>query len=51
MSQKHKDYMKTPIIISKDESLEKHVNNAVNKTNIQRMLNEVRNKKDSEYEK
>ena len=43
--------MTTPITISKDESLEKHVNNAVNKTNIQRMLNEVRNKKDSEYEK
>lgn len=39
--------MTTPIAISKGESLERHVNNAVNKTNIQRMLKEVRN----EYEK
>ena len=43
--------MTTPIAMSKGESLEKHVNNAVSKTNIQRMLNEVRSEKGNEHEK
>lgn len=43
--------MTTPIAMSKGESLEKHINNAVSKTNIQRMLNEVRSEKGNEHEK
>ena len=43
--------MTTPIAMSKGESLEKHVNNAVSKTNIQRMLNEFRSEKGNEHEK
>ena len=43
--------MTTPITMSETESLEKYINNAVIKTNIQRMLNEVRSKNGSRYEK